>query len=87
MQAMYDLVGDKISEIFDAQMVAISIVDEAAGVFVSPYTIERGVRLPDEPFPLGGGFSGHVLETPPAAARQCRSIRVAWPITASTSSP
>ena len=63
MQAMYDLVGDKISEIFDAHVVAISIVDEAAGVFMSPYTIERGVRLPDEPFPLGGGFSGHVLET------------------------
>ena len=63
MQAMYDLVGDKIAEIFDAQVVAISIVDEAAGVFMSPYTIERGVRLPEDPFPLGGGFSGHVLET------------------------
>jgi GAF domain-containing protein/CheY-like chemotaxis protein len=63
MQAMYDLVGDKIAEIFDAQVVSIAIVDAAAGVFTSPYTIERGVRLSDEPFPLGGGFSGHVLES------------------------
>ena len=31
MQAMYDLVGDKIQEIFDAQVVDIGIVDRSAG--------------------------------------------------------
>src|SRR5688572_772151 len=49
MQAMYDLVGDKIQEIFDAQVVDIGIYDFDAGVVHYPYTIERGVRFPDEP--------------------------------------
>ncbi len=47
MQAMYDLVGDKIQEIFDAQVVDIGVLDEAAGLIHFPYTIERGVRFPD----------------------------------------
>ncbi|MEO6578422.1 MAG: GAF domain-containing protein, partial [Candidatus Limnocylindria bacterium] len=54
MQAMYDLVGDKIRGIFEAQVADIGIIDDAAGMMRYPYTIERGVRLPDEPTPLGG---------------------------------
>ncbi|MGH2401138.1 MAG: GAF domain-containing protein [Candidatus Limnocylindria bacterium] len=53
MQAMYDLVGDKIQEIFDAQVVDIGIFDFEAGVTHYPYAIERGVRFPDEPTPFG----------------------------------
>jgi GAF domain-containing protein/CheY-like chemotaxis protein len=52
MQAMYDLVGDKIQEIFDAQVVDIGIFDFAAGLARYPYTIERGIRFPDEPTPI-----------------------------------
>ena len=44
MQAIYDVVGDKIREIFDAQGVAISLLDEAAGLVSFPYLIERGER-------------------------------------------
>ncbi len=62
MQAMYDLVGDKIQEIFDAQVVDIGIYDRDAGLIHFPYAIERGVRFPDEPMPLIG-FRGHVFET------------------------
>ncbi len=62
MQAMYDLVGDKIQEIFDAQVVDIGIVDRQAGLIRYPYTIERGERLPDEPQPIGG-LRAHVMET------------------------
>ena len=54
MQAMYDLVGDRIQEIFDAQVVDIGIVDPASGLLHFPYTIERGVRFPDEPMELSG---------------------------------
>jgi GAF domain-containing protein/CheY-like chemotaxis protein len=54
MQSMYDLVGEKIREIFDAQVVDIGIVDREAGVIRFPYTIERGVRFPDEPIPIMG---------------------------------
>ncbi|HEX3265810.1 MAG TPA: GAF domain-containing protein [Candidatus Limnocylindrales bacterium] len=52
MQGMYDLVGDKIQGIFDAQVVDIGLFDFDAGVIRYPYTIERGVRYPDEPSPL-----------------------------------
>ncbi len=63
MQAMYDLVGNKIAEIFDAQVVSIFTFDTAAGIVRSPYTIERGERLPDIPTSLGGGFAGYVMRT------------------------
>jgi GAF domain-containing protein/DNA-binding response OmpR family regulator len=62
MQAMYDLVGDRIQEIFDAQVVDIGVVDHEAGVVHFPYTIERGVRYPDEPIPLRS-FRKSVVET------------------------
>ena len=62
MQAMYELVGDKIREIFDAQVVDIGIYDLGAGLTSYPYTIERGVRFPDEPVAISG-FSLVVLES------------------------
>jgi PAS domain S-box-containing protein len=62
LQAIYDVVGDKIQEVFDAQVVDIGIYDEASGLIHFPYTIERGVRFPDEPISLIG-FRKHVLES------------------------
>jgi len=62
MQAMYELVGDKIRAIFDAQVVDIGILDREAGLIRFPYTIERGVRFPDEPIELMG-IRRHVIET------------------------
>ena len=62
MQAMYELVGDKIQEIFDAQVVDIGLFDLEGGVLTYPYAIERGVRFPDQPVPIGG-VSKQVLET------------------------
>jgi GAF domain-containing protein/DNA-binding response OmpR family regulator len=62
MQAMYDLVGDRIQDIFDAQVVDIGVVDHDARVVHFPYTIERGVRYPDEPIPLRS-FRKTVIET------------------------
>jgi len=62
MQAMYDLVGDKIREIFDAQVVNISVYDRAADLLHFPYTIERSARFYDEPMALFG-FRKHVIET------------------------
>jgi GAF domain-containing protein len=62
MQAMYDLVGDRLQEIFDAQVVDIGIVDDDANLIRFPYAIERGVRFPDEPVPVVGARA-RVLET------------------------
>ncbi len=69
MQSMYDLVGDRIQEIFDAQVVDIGIVDESYGLIHFPYTIERGVRFPDEPIEIIG-FRRVVLETREPVGRQ-----------------
>ncbi|HET9853241.1 MAG TPA: GAF domain-containing protein [Candidatus Limnocylindrales bacterium] len=55
MQGMYDLVGDKIQEIFDAQVVDIGLFDINAGLVRYPYAIERGVRYPDDPAPFEEG--------------------------------
>src|SRR5207244_10988682 len=49
LQAIYDLVGDKIRDVFDAQVVDIGIHDEVSGLIHFPYTIERGERLDEEP--------------------------------------
>ena len=61
-QAIYDAVGDKIQEIFDAQAVTIETLDAATGLMHYPYLIERGQRLEAEPVPPRG-FSGHVIKT------------------------
>ncbi|MEO5940171.1 MAG: GAF domain-containing protein, partial [Candidatus Limnocylindrales bacterium] len=62
MQAMYDLVGDRIQAIFDAQVVDIGVFDPATDLMHFPYTIERGVRFPDEPTPLRS-FRRRVIES------------------------
>jgi PAS domain S-box-containing protein len=62
LQAIYDAVGDRIRDVFNAQVVDISILDETSGLLHFPYTIERGERFPDEPIELIG-FRKHVMET------------------------
>jgi PAS domain S-box-containing protein len=61
-QAIYDAVGDKIRDVFDAQAVQIATLDRASGLLHYPYMIERGARLEAEPRPLGG-FAKHVMES------------------------
>jgi len=61
-QAIYDAVGDRIRDVFDAQVVSIATLDEPGGLIQYPYLIERGERLRAEPRPLAG-FAKHVLET------------------------
>ena len=51
MQAMYDLVGDKIQEIFDAQVVDIGLYDLEAGLIALPVRDRARRALPDEPTP------------------------------------
>jgi PAS domain S-box-containing protein len=62
LQAIYDAVGDRIRDVFDAQVVDIAIFDETSGLLHFPYTIERGVRFPDEPIELIG-YRKHVMKT------------------------
>jgi GAF domain-containing protein/CheY-like chemotaxis protein len=62
VQAMYELVGERAQGVFDAQVVDIAIFDRDAGTMQSPYSVERGVRFPDEPRPIIG-FRKRVMET------------------------
>ena len=55
MQAMYDLVGDRIQQIFDAQVVDIGILDAINGTDPTSHTrSSKGVRFPDEPIEVIG---------------------------------
>ena len=65
MQAMYDLVGDRLQGIFDAQVVDIGMLDRETGLLDFPYAIERGVRYRDE----------HQAERDRASAAWCSSTR------------
>jgi len=60
-QAIIDLVGDKIAEIFASQSLSIALYDESTNVLSMPYYIENGKRFPIEPTPLTSGFSAHVI--------------------------
>jgi len=62
MQSMYDLLGDKIQEIFDAQVVDIAVLDQATNQINFTYSIERGVRFPNESM-HNIGPRQHVLES------------------------
>jgi GAF domain-containing protein len=62
MQAIYDAVGDKIQEIFDAQVVDIVMYDPAALLLSWRYYIERGERYYPEQRPLIG-FRQHAIKT------------------------
>src|SRR6185295_10713160 len=62
MHAMYELIGDRLQEIFDAQVVDIGVLDQESGKLRFPYSIERGVRYPEEAHELGG-LSAHVMRT------------------------
>jgi len=45
MQAIYDLVGDKVRDIFDAQVVLLASFDHARDVEVFNYVFEKGLRV------------------------------------------
>ncbi len=52
IQGIYELVGDKIREIFDANTVALITFDPQQGLMQRRYIIERGVRYYVDPTPI-----------------------------------
>jgi GAF domain-containing protein/DNA-binding response OmpR family regulator len=54
MQSMYELVGDKISETFEAQSVDIFLYDVDAQIVSFAYARERGERMTHDPAPFSG---------------------------------
>jgi signal transduction histidine kinase len=63
VQDIYDLIGDKIREIFNAQVVMISIYNPQTDKVEHRYAIERGKRVyVIEPQPVGG-FRRRIIES------------------------
>ncbi|MGZ5716197.1 MAG: GAF domain-containing protein, partial [Caldimonas sp.] len=54
VQAIHQLVGDKVRDVFDAQSVLIGLFDHAKGVEVFTYNWEKGVYDDAPPRPLNG---------------------------------
>jgi len=63
MQGIYDAVGDKIYEIFDAQAVLIASVDLEKRINIPHYIREKGERLFPSTFPISH-FGEYLLENP-----------------------
>ncbi len=62
MQAIYDLVGKKIGEIFAADVVGIGLYEAGANLHHTPYLLDHGERFYPEPRPPQGFFA-HILRT------------------------
>ena len=63
VQDIYDLIGDKIRDIFNAQVVMISSYDPQTDTVMHRYAIERGKRVyVPEPQP-SGGFRRQIIES------------------------
>jgi signal transduction histidine kinase len=63
MQAIYDLVGEKLVEIFAADATFIGLVDGREKSIKWVYSNEAGGRTTTEPFPLGKGLASAVIQS------------------------
>ncbi len=63
IQAIYDLVGDKIRDVFDTQGIAISFYDPEKNIINHPYYLFKGKRIDYPAFELGKGLASHIIQT------------------------
>ncbi|MFM8424776.1 MAG: GAF domain-containing protein, partial [Chloroflexota bacterium] len=62
MQAIYELVGDKLCEVFDSQDLDIRLFNPQTGMIEFPYLREHGEVIHVDPI-LFGGITKHVIES------------------------
>ena len=62
-QAIIDLVGNKIAEIFSSKNMAIGLYDAPSNIITMPYYLEHGERFPVEPMQMEAGLATHVIRT------------------------
>ena len=63
MQAIFDLVGEKVRQIFEADTASIAILDPAGREFKVPYYVDQGRRLEAPAIPLGRGLTTEIHQT------------------------
>jgi GAF domain-containing protein/CheY-like chemotaxis protein/ligand-binding sensor domain-containing protein len=62
-QAIVDLVGDKIRDIFKSPTIYIALHDRKTNLIHFPYYLELAERIKQEPVSLGSGLTSHVIKT------------------------
>src|SRR4029077_15605276 len=62
-QAIVDLVGERVGQIFDVRSVQISFYDEAGGTIAFPYATDEGIRYESGALPFGEGLTSRVIQT------------------------
>jgi diguanylate cyclase (GGDEF)-like protein/PAS domain S-box-containing protein len=62
VNALIDLVGDRILDTFQVQSVFISTFDKTTGLIYTPYWWHFGEKLPAFPFKYGLGLTSRVIE-------------------------
>src|SRR5258706_763695 len=63
IQAIYDLVGDKVRDVFDTQGISISYYDRQKNFITHPYYLFKGKRINELGFELGKGLTSHIIQT------------------------
>ncbi len=63
IQSIYDLVGDKIRDVFDTQGISISYYDRQRNFITHPYYLFKGNRIEELGFELGKGLTSHIIQT------------------------
>jgi GAF domain-containing protein/CheY-like chemotaxis protein len=63
IQAIYDLVGDKIRDVFDADGITISYFNEETNYITHPYYLFKGKRIEDKGFEYGKGLTSRIIST------------------------
>jgi serine phosphatase RsbU (regulator of sigma subunit) len=65
MASIYELVGEKIREIFKQADLTIAVYDSETDLLSAPYLVENGRRVALTPFKVDSkGFIGHLLHNP-----------------------
>ncbi|MEO7264383.1 MAG: GAF domain-containing protein [Ferruginibacter sp.] len=63
IQSIYDLVGDKIRDVFNAQGITISFFDRQKNYITHPYYLYKGERIIEQGFEYGKGLTSLVIHS------------------------
>lgn len=77
LQAIYDLIGDKIRDLFEANAIIISTFDHEGGIEIFNYALEEGERHYPENRPLNK-LRQHLIESRQKIVINTQEEAVAW---------
>jgi signal transduction histidine kinase/CheY-like chemotaxis protein len=63
LDALVDLVGERMRETFQADIVYVALLNPRTGLVEFPYHFELGERLTGDPIAAGEGLTGRIMQT------------------------